>query len=53
MTLFKACRRCGGDLRESGDIYGDYFQCVQCGFLLDLPLEQPLAKAEEREQAAA
>lgn len=46
MTLFKACQRCGGDLRSSSDLYGDYMQCVQCGHLIDLPLEQAPVDAE-------
>ncbi len=56
MTLFKACQRCGGDLRASGDIYGDYLQCVQCGHLIDLPGDLGFltaAEAAEREKAAA
>jgi len=36
MILFKACPRCGGDLHVSGDIYGPYNQCVQCGHVVDL-----------------
>ena len=56
MIQFKACQRCGGDLRESGDMYGDYFQCVQCGHMIDLPRPQPVvavAVAEQRIDTAA
>ena len=28
---FKACRKCGGDLSLEEDIYGGYYQCIQCG----------------------
>ena len=38
--LFRACQRCGGDLRESSDLYGSYNQCVQCGHTVDLPAKQ-------------
>ena len=37
MIYFKACERCGGDTRESGDMYGPYVQCIQCGHMVDLP----------------
>ena len=26
-----ACPRCGGDVRLGRDIYGAYYQCLQCG----------------------
>ena len=30
--LFKACRRCGGDLTLQADEYGDRdYTCIQCG----------------------
>ena len=45
MMLFKACQRCGGDLRETSDIYGRYMQCIQCGNVKDLPSE-PLGAAK-------
>ena len=31
MIWFKACPKCRGDLVESGDIYGKYVSCLQCG----------------------
>lgn len=37
MVRFKACERCGGDLRDSSDMYGPYLVCVQCGHMIDLP----------------
>ena len=30
MLLFKACPRCAGDMHISGDLYGDYKECLQC-----------------------
>lgn len=44
MVYMKACQRCRGDLRASGDMYGPYLQCVQCGRIVDLP-DDRLAKA--------
>ena len=35
MIYFKACQRCGGDMRLSGDYYGAYRQCLQCGHMVD------------------
>ena len=30
MLWLKACPRCGGDLRQEGDICGLYASCLQC-----------------------
>ena len=38
--LLKACRRCGGDLHETMDIYGPFHQCIQCGHIEELPTER-------------
>ncbi len=35
MIYFKSCQRCGGDMHPSGDYYGDYRQCLQCGHIVD------------------
>ena len=29
----KACPKCGGSLFHIDDIYGEYEQCLQCGFI--------------------
>ena len=31
MYWLKACQKCGGDLYESADMYGEYLGCMQCG----------------------
>ena len=31
-----SCPRCEGFLHSSRDIYGDYMECLQCGFMKDL-----------------
>lgn len=36
MLYFKACPRCRGDMHINRDIYGNYKECLQCGFMLDL-----------------
>ena len=37
MIYFKSCIRCKGDLHIKGDFYGSFVQCLQCGWLRDLP----------------
>ena len=39
MLFFKSCPRCRGDLQENQDIYGEYKECLQCGYMLDIPRE--------------
>ena len=34
--LTKACPKCKGDLFLDHDHYGWYWECIQCGYLLDL-----------------
>ena len=36
MIKFKVCPKCQGDLYLSGDQYGKYFSCMQCGYLKDI-----------------
>lgn len=53
---FKACSKCGGDLRASRDVYGAYIQCVQCGLLRDVPWRvvagSPAGRAQAERPAA-
>ena len=38
MILFKSCPKCmTGDLIKSRDMFGEYLECIQCGFMKDLP----------------
>ena len=37
MLELKACVRCRGDMHLTGDLYGEYKQCLQCGHVVDLP----------------
>ena len=48
--LFKACPRCGGDLHNGEDIYGQYNQCLQCGHIADLTAMRALSTQETAER---
>ena len=37
MLRLKSCPRCKGDLRIDQDHYGWYEECIQCGYICDLP----------------
>ncbi len=37
MLELRACPRCEGDLHTNRDMYGSYKQCIQCGYMRDLP----------------
>ena len=38
MILFKSCPRCStGDLIEARDGFGRYVECMQCGYIKDIP----------------
>ena len=38
MLYFRACPRCRtGTVEHSNDAYGGYLQCLNCGFMRDLP----------------
>lgn len=39
MVDFRACPRCGGDLHANQDIYGEYKECLQCGYMADVQKE--------------
>ena len=45
MLKLKSCPRCGGDMRIDRDQYGWYEECIQCGYLYDLP---SVASAQEQ-----
>ncbi len=42
MFWLKACKRCGGDLREQADVMDNYVACVQCGRELTADEERAL-----------
>ncbi len=34
MLWTKKCSRCSGDLHMDSDMYGQYIDCLQCGYIL-------------------
>lgn len=41
--LLKACLKCvQGDLFLNKDMYGTYVQCLQCGYLKEINVKQPV-----------
>ena len=53
MLLFKACAKCHGDMQVSGDFYGDYKQCLQCGLIVDVERSDDVLAEMVRERFAA
>jgi hypothetical protein len=52
MIKFKGCPKCRGELYLNQDMYGKYYNCMQCGYLKDLT-GQPELDLEIRAAAAA
>lgn len=48
MLTRKQCPKCGGNIYLSGDYYGLYEQCLQCGYTYDLES----AEAQHKEVVA-
>ncbi len=44
MLEIKQCPRCRGDLHTSGDIYGEYKECLQCGYMADVAVRRSTPK---------
>ena len=34
MLTLKGCPRCQGDMNTNKDMYGEYMECLQCGYKL-------------------
>ena len=44
MLELKSCPRCRGDVKTNRDHYGQYRQCLQCGYMEDIqPTVDPYA----------
>lgn len=39
----KCCTRCGGDMHEGRDIYGEFDTCLQCGHTKDVVSHERIA----------
>lgn len=54
LIRLKSCPRCSGDMFADGDQHGKFIQCLQCGYLCELP-DQPIGQShlseKEREPA--
>ena len=37
MAVNRACPRCQGYLHADRDVYGPYKECLQCGYMVDIP----------------
>ena len=48
MIYFKACPRCKGDIKVSGDLYGPYLECLQCGYEIEVKEASGLARASRQ-----
>ncbi len=36
IVFLSECIRCNGDLCRNRDFYGEYVQCLQCGYVIDV-----------------
>jgi DNA-directed RNA polymerase subunit M/transcription elongation factor TFIIS len=52
MLTNKQCPKCGGNIYLSGDYYGRFEQCLQCGYIHDLDADNVAQKrvAKSKEQ---
>ena len=40
MLALRDCPRCHGDVRTNRDAYGEYRECLQCGYMTDIEVRQ-------------
>ena len=52
MIYFKGCNKCHGDLYLKEDMYGSFFQCLQCGRIVEVKVPEPGSDKEMISQAA-
>ena len=55
MMYLKACPRCKGDMHDNRDMYGEYKECLQCGYMVDIEKPNSLFSTrslEEKKRAA-
>ena len=56
MVLLKACPRCHGDIHVNRDVYGEYRECFQCGWMQDIDTSSDaldLTQAKSKKKKAA
>lgn len=44
MMYFKACPRCKGDLYTNRDVYGEYKECLQCGYMEEIARDRAYSR---------
>ena len=49
MIYFKSCPRCEGDVNVRTDWYGEYMECLQCGWSKDTSQDVLSRLADTRE----
>jgi transcription elongation factor Elf1 len=50
MLKFKSCPRCNGDVTVKNDWYGQYMNCLQCGWSYDTS-DDPISQLAERHKS--
>lgn len=40
MVEYRACPKCRGDMHTRRDNFGDFKECIQCGLMQDLEVQQ-------------
>jgi hypothetical protein len=48
MLTHKQCPKCKGNIYQSSDYYGQYEQCLQCGYTYDLDTVTDAKKQQVR-----
>ncbi len=51
MLQLKGCPRCQGALKTNRDMYGEYKECLQCGYMLDIEKPDGLYSMARTEMA--
>ncbi len=46
MMYFKACPRCKGDLYTNSDLYGEYKECLQCGYIEEIARDKAYSRLQ-------
>ena len=52
MVVFRACPRCHGDMQDGRDQYGEYKECLQCGYAVNIDAARPDFVIEKGRQRA-
>lgn len=47
MLYLKACPNCSGDIYRNWDIYGHYYECLQCGRIWEFQVQRSTPEESE------